>query len=105
MDFRKLGNLLAVLGAVVLAGACVWWFSFYSSFLREIGSATGGGAGASVFDAWRCIYSSSGLCSLVSGVATIAGWTPYEPMLFWFGLAGLVLGVVFRLTAKPAGSA
>ncbi len=37
-------------------------------------------------------------------VATIAGKTPYEPMVFWFGLAGLILGALIRFTAKP-GSA
>jgi hypothetical protein len=58
-----------------------------------------------VFDALSCLYSSSGACSLVTGVATIAGRTPYEPMLFWFGLAGLVLGLLIRFTAKPSGTA
>ena len=56
-----------------------------------------------MFDAVSCLYSSSGICALVSGVATLAGKTPYEPMLFWFGLAGLVLGVLIRFTAKPSG--
>ena len=105
MDFRKLGNLLTVLGGVVLVGACIWWFSFYSSVVREVGRATGNQGDATVFDALNCLYSSGGICGLVSSVATIAGKTPYEPMVFWFGLAGLVLGVLFRLTAKPSGAA
>ena len=25
-------------------------------------------------------------------------------MLFWFGLAGLILGVLIRFTAKPSGA-
>jgi hypothetical protein len=104
VDFRKLGNLLAVLGAAVLLAACIWWFSFYSSVVREIGNATGGGADASVFDAWRCIYSSGGVCAIVSTAATVLGSTPYEPMVFWFGLAGLVLGVLLRVSAKPSGA-
>ena len=104
MDFKKLGNILTVAGAVVLVGALVWWFSFYSSVVREIGRATGGGADASVFDAWSCLYSSSGICALVTGVSTLAGKTAYEPMLFWFGLAGLLLGLLIRFTAKPGGA-
>ena len=68
MDFKKLGNALTAIGAVVLVGAVVWWFSFYSSVVREIGSATGGHGDASVFDARSCLYSSSGICALVSGV-------------------------------------
>lgn len=101
MDFNRLGNILMVVGAVAMAAACVWWFSFYSSVVREIGKASGGQGDASVFDAMSCLYSSSGICGLVSGVATLAGKTAYEPMVFWFGLAGLVAGVVIRLAAKP----
>jgi hypothetical protein len=104
VDFRKLGNILMVAGAVVLASAFIWWFSFYSSLVRELGRATGGQGDASVFDAWTCLYSSSGICALVAGIAPLAGKTPYEPMLFWFGLAGLAAGLVIRLAAKPAGA-
>ena len=68
MDFKKLGNALTVVGAVVLVGAFIWWFSFYSSVVREIGRATGRQGDASVFDAWSCLYSSSGICALVSAV-------------------------------------
>ena len=103
MDFRKLGNVLMLAGVVVLAAACIWWFVFYSSVVREIGKATGSGEG-SVFDVVGCLYSASGICGLVSSVAVLAGKTAYEPMLFWFGLAGLVLGVVIRFTAKPSGA-
>ena len=94
MDFKKLGNLLTVLGAVTLVGACIWWFSFYSSVVRDIGRVTGGGSDATVFDAMSCLYSSSGICALVSGVSTLAGRTAYEPMLFWLGLAGLLSGLL-----------
>ena len=104
MDFRKLGNLLMLAGAVVLVAACIWWFTFYSSVVREIGKATGSGEG-SVFDVVGCLYSSAGICGLVSSVAILAGKTAYEPMLFWFGLAGLILGVLIRYTAKPSGAA
>ena len=103
MDFRKFGNILMVFGAALLIGALIWWFMFYSSVVREIGKATGGEG--SVFDVVGCLYSSSGVCSLVSTVAVLAGKTAYEPMLFWFGLAGLILGVVMRYTAKPSGAA
>lgn len=105
MDFKRLGNILTVAGAVVLAGACAWWFSFYSSVVREIGKATGGGSDATVFDALSCLYSSSGICALVSGVAALAGRTAYEPMVFWFGLGALLLGILIRFTAKPSGAA
>lgn len=105
VDFRKLGNVLMAAGSVVLVGALIWWFAFYSSVVREIGKATGSRGDGSVFDVVSCLYSSSGVCALVSAVSTIAGKTPYEPMVFWFGLAGLILGVLIRLAAKPAGAA
>ena len=103
MDFKKLGTLLIIAGAATLVAACIWWFVFYSSVVREIGRATGGEG--SVSDVVGCLYSSSGICGLVSGVATLAGKTAYEPMLFWFGLAGLILGVVMRYAAKPSRAA
>ena len=104
MDFKKFGNILIGAGAVVLVAAVVWWFTFYSSVVREIGKLTGSGEG-SVSDVVGCLYSSSGICGLVSSVAVLAGKTAYEPLLFWFGLAGLILGVLVRFTAKPSGAA
>jgi membrane associated rhomboid family serine protease len=102
VDFRKLGNLLVLAGVAVLVAACIWWFSFYSSVVREIGQATG--REGSVFDVVACLYSTSGICGLVASVAVLAGKTAYEPLLFWFGLAGLILGVLIRYTAKPSGA-
>ena len=104
MDFKKLGNIIMRAGAVVLVAACVWWFTFYSSVVREIGRLTGNAQG-SVSDVVGCLYSSSGICGLASAGAVLAGKTAYEPMLFWFGLAGLVLGVLIRFAAKPSGAA
>jgi hypothetical protein len=103
VDFKKLGNVLSLAGIAALIGAVIWWFVFYSSVVREIGKVTGSGEG-SVSDVVGCLYSSSGICGLVASVAVLAGKTAYEPMLFWFGLAGLVLGVLIRFTAKPGGS-
>jgi hypothetical protein len=105
VDFKKLGNALTVIGALTLVGAFIWWFSFYSSVARDIGRATGGQGDASVFDAWSCLYSSGGICTVVTGVSALVGKTVYEPMLFWFGLAGLLLGLLIRFTAKPGGTA
>jgi hypothetical protein len=103
VDFKKFGNVLTAAGAVVLLAAAVWWVTFYSSVVREIGQVTG--RDGSVLDVVGCLYSSSGICGLVASVAVIAGKTAYEPMLFWFGLAGLVIGVLIRFTAKPSGAA
>ena len=104
MDIRRLGNILIAAGAVLLAAALIWWFVFYTAVIREVGRASGAQGDGSVLDAVSCIYSSSGVCALVSGIASMAGRTPYEPLAFWFGLAGLILGVLIRVTAKPAGA-
>lgn len=103
VDFRKFGNVLMLAGAAVLVAACIWWFTYYSSVVREIGKLTGSGEG-SVLDVVGCLYSSGGICGLVASVSVLAGKTAYEPMLFWFGLAGLILGVLIRYTAKPSGA-
>jgi len=104
VDFKKLGNILTAAGAVVLIAAGFWWFAFYTSVARDIGRLTGGGTDASLSDALTCLYSSGGICALVAGASSLTGNTPYEPMVFWFGLAGLVLGLLIRLAAKPSGT-
>ena len=106
MTLRRAGNILTVAGLVVTAGACGWWFAFYSTIMRELSRAPGAPPGGnSVFDAVSCLYSSKDICGLFAGAARFAGKTPYEPMLLWVGLAGLVLGVVVRLASRPVGRA
>jgi hypothetical protein len=103
VDFKKFGNILTLAGVAVLVGACIWWFSFYSSIVREIGWVASGKA--SVSDTISCLYSTSGICTLIATFATATGRAVYEPMLFWFGLAGLLLGLLIRFTAKPSAAA
>ena len=105
MDFKKLGNALTVIGVIVLVAAVAWWLYFYNSLAKDFARLTGSKPDAGISDALSCLYSSSGACALVSGVATLAGRTPYEPMVFWFGLAAVVLGLLIRFTAKPSGAA
>lgn len=105
VDFKKLGNALTIVGAVLLVVAFAWWLYFYNSLAKDFARLTGSKPDASVLDALNCLYSSSGACALVSGMGALAGRTPYEPMLFWFGLAGLLLGLLIRFTAKPNAAA
>lgn len=104
MDFKKLGMILMGLGLAVTAGACIWWYTFYSAVVREVMRVPGGNAQLNVFDAKSCLYSSSDFCGLISGAARFLGNTPYEPMLFWAGVAALVIGAIVRLAAKPASA-
>ncbi len=104
MDFKRLGGILIMGGLVVVAGAFAWWLSFYSSILGELSRAPAAPAsGNSVFDLFSCFYSSRDVCGFIAGFARLVGRTPYEPMLLWLGLAGLVVGVAIRLAAKPSG--
>jgi hypothetical protein len=103
VDFKRLGTILIVGGAAVTAIAFAWWLSFYSSILGDLAKAPAAPPGGnSVFDLFSCFYSSRDVCGFIAGFARLVGRTPYEPMLLWMGLAGLVGGVVIRLAAKPA---
>jgi hypothetical protein len=104
VDVKKFGNALAVVGVALLIGALVWWYSFYSSAVQDFAKVTGLTPQTSISDALTCLYSSSGMCGIVTAAAPIVGRTAYEPMLFWFGLAALLLGVLIRYTAKPSGT-
>lgn len=104
MDFKRLGSILIIGGIAVMAAAFAWWLSFYSSILRELARAPAAPPTSnSVFDLFSCFYSSRDVCGFIAGFARLVGRTPYEPMLLWVGLAGLVVGVVIRLSAKPVG--
>ena len=72
--------------------------------VREIGRRREAGDG-SVFDVVELPLQLERHLRLVPSVAVLAGKTAYEPMLFWFGLAGLVAGRPDPLTAKPSGAA
>jgi hypothetical protein len=103
MQLRRAGNILALVGLAVTVAAFAWWFAFYSTIVRELARAPNAPTGGySTFDMISCLYSSQDLCGFIAGFARLLGRTPYEPMLLWFGLGGLVIGVVIRLAATPA---
>jgi hypothetical protein len=72
--------------------------------MSDVSSVPGARGQFSVFDAWTCLYTSSDFCGLVSGGARLLGKTPYEPKVFWLGLAALIAGGLIRATAKPSGA-
>ena len=104
MNFKRLGTFLIIGGLAVIVAACAWWMMFYSSVLTELAKAPGAPAGgASVFDLASCLYSSRDVCGFIAGFARMMGRSPYEPMVLWLGVAGLIAGVAIRFAAKPAG--
>lgn len=92
MDAKKLSNLLLIVGAIVIVIAISWWGSFYGQVARELKANLG--------DALECLFSSGGKCAFVSGIAQMAGVTPYNPTIFWIGLVMLGIGLALRFTAK-----
>ena len=104
MDIKKLGSLLLIGGALVLVAAVIWWYSFYASIMSDVSNVPGARGQFNVFDAWSCLYTSSDFCGLVSGGARLLGKTPYEPKVFWIGLAAVVAGLLIRATTKPSGA-
>ena len=104
MHLRRLGTILIAGGTGLAAAAFAWWLAFYSTIMRELAQAPSAPPGGnSVFDAISCLYSSADVCGFIAGFARLMGRTPYEPMVFWAGLAALVAGVVVRLAARSAG--
>lgn len=94
MDIEKLKKILIGLGGAVLFVAVVWWFAFYSVVVNELGRGKGWD------EALVCLYSSSGGCAFISGLAKFGGATPYEPIVFWVGVIILGIGLFLKFTQK-----
>ena len=56
--------------------------------------------GGNIGDAFGCLYSSSGPCGFVSGLAQFDGVTPYNPVVFYIGIILLVIGIILFLSIK-----
>ena len=93
MDVKKLAHTLVFVGLVAIMLSFFWWASFYGPIMKDLGG--------DLSSASSCIYSSSGGCSIASGVAQMVGKTPYNPILFWVGIVCLSVGVLVRITLKP----
>ena len=92
MEIKKLTQILLGLGGLVIAGSIIWWVSFYSEVIKEMGGNLG--------DCFPCLYTSSGPCGFLVGIAQLAGVTPYNPTLFWIGAIMLGVGIILQLSLK-----
>ncbi len=81
---RALSMLLLLVGAAITGGAVFWWADFYGGLVR--------GTKYTLWDAFSCLFNSSGVCSLVAGVSQLIGKTHYEPAVLWIGLVILAAG-------------
>jgi hypothetical protein len=89
MDAAKLGRTLVGLGVAGLIGSVLWWFIFFSN----VNSAMGGRA-RDLGQAVQCLWSSSGPCGMITGLAGAAGHLAYQPAFFWISVVALVAGLV-----------
>lgn len=92
MDVKKLSEILMAIGGFLILCAFLWWSSFYGKITKEIGASLG--------DAVKCLYSSKGECGVASGIAQFAGVTPYNPAVFWIGIAILSAGIILFFSTK-----
>jgi len=92
MDTKKLAKVLIWIGGLVTLAAFIWWAYFYGQVTKEMGGNMG--------DAIGCLYSSSGPCGFVSGLAQFGGVTPYNPVVFWIGVVMLGIGIILKLSVK-----
>jgi len=92
MDIKKLTVILIWVGALIVAGALLWWATFYTQVM---------GKGHSLpIDALRCLYSSSGQCGFIASLARLSGGTPYNPTFFWIGIIVLGAGIILKYSLK-----
>lgn len=96
MNINRLTSVLLALGGLITAVAVLWWLSFYGGIAKDLGVDLG--------RAVPCLYSSGGGCGIVSGLAQLAGSTPYDPTLFWVGIILLGVGMILKLSLSNAST-
>lgn len=88
MDVSKFSRALVSLGAVLLVGSFIWWFSFWGDVARQLNR--------NVFEALDCLFLTSGKCGEIAGFASLAGKTAYTPIFFWIGAVLAAIGALMR---------
>ncbi|MBV8650754.1 MAG: hypothetical protein JO255_04755 [Alphaproteobacteria bacterium] len=86
----RIAWLTIAAGGVITLAAIGWWASFYGDVIR-------GNGHSSLANAFRCLYSTRGVCGVIPGMAHEAGRMAYSPTAFWFGVSLLLTGIALRL--------
>ncbi len=106
MDFKKLGNISdASAGPWCWSAACVWWFTFYSSVVREIAQADRVRARCSVMRRHELPLQLERHLRAGLGRRAAGRQDALRADGVLVRAGGLVLGVLIRFTAKPSGAA
>jgi hypothetical protein len=87
----KLGHLLMKIGWAGVFGSVLWWLVFYMRVNQFMG-----GTASDMKHAVRCLFSSSGPCGFIQGIANAAGAFAYEPIALWISGAILLTGLILR---------
>lgn len=75
----KIPQIASLVGILLLIGAFIWWQQTFGIDM----------------DYLKCLAVSDGICKL-SGVGKLLGGAGYNPIIFWAGLACIVVGFVLN---------
>jgi hypothetical protein len=92
MRRKRLGPFLMRIGLIGLGVATVWWIIFYTCEYQALG--------INDLPPVQCLLSNTGTCGVASGIANVAGYLAYDPLLFWLGGIACIIGNVMSNSAK-----
>ena len=97
MENRDIAKLLTRAGIVGVLISVLLWFVFYSRVI----SLTGGNAGdfGRVFE---CLFYSAAQCVIIKGIASLAGYWPYEPFFLWLSAGAVVAGAMMESASSQS---
>jgi len=87
----KLGQLLVQAGTAGIMLSVVWWLVFYMRVNEFMG-----GKASDMRHALRCLFSSSGPCGFIQGIANAGGAFAYEPLALWISVGVFLGGLMLR---------
>lgn len=95
MDSSKIGGILLTGGIIGVGLSVFWWLVFYAQVAEAFGDRRSG-------PPLQCLFSNSGPCGFITGIANARGALAYNPMLLWLSAAVAIAGVVVKATAVNA---
>ncbi len=88
MKTKTMLNSFAGLGVAITATSAAWWGLVYHFVSQQNGE--------SMWDSVACMVSLSAECNFLRAMGWLRGMNPYEPMLFWTGIAVLLVSLIAR---------
>jgi hypothetical protein len=88
MKTKTLLNIFTGLGVAIMAVSAAWWGVVYHFVSQQNGESMWGSV--------ACMYSLSAECNFLRAMGWLRGINPYEPMLFWTGVAVLMVSLLLK---------